>query len=49
MVIFWGEKTHQKVSTSTKSEENLQKVLIVALFKGDNEKAQYSSFKHILI
>ena len=28
---------------------NTEKVLIVASFEGDDEKAQYASFKHIFI
>ena len=32
-----------------KSEEKAQKVLIVASFEGEDEKAQYTSFKHIFI
>ena len=46
---FDREKTHQKVSTSTKSDEKPQKVHIVASTEGDNERAQYPSFKHIFI
>ena len=48
-IRFWKEKTHQKVYTSTKSEEKPQKVLIVASFDGDDEKAQYASFKQIFL
>ena len=45
---FRREKTPQKVQTSTKTEEKPQKVLIVASFEGDDEKAQYASFqKHL--
>ena len=41
---FGREKqTHQKVYTSTKSEEKPPKVLIVTYFEGDGEKAQYAS------
>ena len=43
------EKTPQKVQTSTKTEEKPQKVLIAASFEGDDEKAQYASFKNNFI
>ena len=46
---YGREKTHQKVSSSTKSEEKPQKVHIVASTEGDDERAQYPSFKHIFI
>ena len=46
---FGREKTPQKVSTSTKSEEKPQKVHFVASIEGDDERAQYASFKHIFI
>ena len=43
---FGREKTHQNIN---KSEEKPQKVLIVASFEGDNERAQYPSLKNIFI
>ena len=46
-ITSWKGKSHQKVWTSTKSEEKPQKVLIVEPFEEDDEKAQYASFKHI--
>ena len=46
---FGREETHQKASTSTKSEEKPQKIHIIAPIEGDDAKAQYASFKHIFI
>ena len=46
---IWKGKNHPKVYSSTNSEEKPQKVLIVESFEGDDEKAQYASFKHIFI
>ena len=40
--VLEGKKTHQNVSTSTESEGNPQKVLIVAPFKRDSKKVQYA-------
>ena len=45
--VFKG-KNQPKVSTSTNSKEKPQKVLITP-FEGNDEKAQYASFKHIFI
>ena len=39
-ITFWKERNHQKVETSTNSEEKPQKVLIVESFEGDTEKTQ---------
>ena len=43
-ITFWKGKTPQK----EKSEEKPQMVLIVASFQGDDEKAQYASFKRFM-
>ena len=37
-LTFWKRKNHQKVETSTNSEEKTRKVLIVEYFEGDDEK-----------
>ena len=44
-ITFWKGKNPQK----EKSEEKSQMVLILASFEGDDEKAQYASFKHIFM
>ena len=46
---FWKRKNSSKGLNLTKSEEHPQKLLIVASFEEDDEKAQYAFFKHILI
>ena len=46
---FSREKNSSKGLNFKKSEEKTLKVLIVASFEGDDEKAQYASFKHIFI
>ena len=42
-------KNSSKDMNFKKSEEKAQKVLIVSSFEGEDEKAQYTSLKHIFI
>ena len=48
-ITFWKGENSSTGETSTNSEDKPQKVLIVASFEGDDEKAQYASFKHIFV
>ena len=49
-ITSWKEKKSSKgLYFNKKSEEKLQKILIVESFEGDDEKAQYANFKHIFI
>ena len=47
--VFPREKNLSKGLNFKKSEVKPLKVLIVASFEGEDEKAQYASFKHIFI
>ena len=49
-ITFWkGKNTWKSLKFNKKSEERSQKVLTVASLEGDDEKAQYASFKHVFI
>ena len=46
--VLEGKKLMKRFKLQQK-EKKTQKVLIIAFFEGDDEKAQYASFKHIVI
>lgn len=48
--VLEGKKQIKKIHLQQKvKKKKTQKVLIVASFEGDDEKAQYPSFKHVFI
>ena len=47
--VLEGKKQIKRFTFNKKWKKKTQKVLIVASFEGDDEKAQYPSFKHVFI